>query len=96
MSVSQSASELPDQHTSPGAKYVGPVGMFAVAAFLILMVVLCLCGLVILWPTPIPAGPTSSYTEDILLSSLDGLPAEGLEPTRPCGHWILSPALYQG
>jgi hypothetical protein len=20
------------------------------------------------------------------------LPAEGLEPTRPCGHWILSPA----
>src|SRR5206468_575041 len=21
-----------------------------------------------------------------------GLPAEGLEPTRPCGHWILSPA----
>jgi hypothetical protein len=20
------------------------------------------------------------------------MPAEGLEPTRPCGHWILSPA----
>jgi hypothetical protein len=20
------------------------------------------------------------------------VPAEGLEPTRPCGHWILSPA----
>ena len=24
--------------------------------------------------------------------TVDGLPAEGLEPTRPCGHWILSPA----
>jgi hypothetical protein len=23
---------------------------------------------------------------------LDGLPAEGLEPTRSCDHWILSPA----
>src|SRR5206468_13048275 len=23
---------------------------------------------------------------------LNALPAEGLEPTRPCGHWILSPA----
>ena len=22
----------------------------------------------------------------------NGLPAEGLEPTRPCDHWILSPA----
>src|ERR687891_1394893 len=22
----------------------------------------------------------------------NSLPAEGLEPTRPCGHWILSPA----
>jgi hypothetical protein len=22
----------------------------------------------------------------------ENLPAEGLEPTRPCGHWILSPA----
>src|SRR5437762_10115036 len=24
--------------------------------------------------------------------SMKPLPAEGLEPTRPCGHWILSPA----
>src|SRR5438876_3924133 len=23
---------------------------------------------------------------------LEGLPAEGLEPTRSCDHWILSPA----
>src|ERR1043166_7407294 len=23
---------------------------------------------------------------------MEKLPAEGLEPTRPCGHWILSPA----
>jgi len=40
----------------PGAEHVGPVGMFILSAFLVLMVVLCLCGLVILWPTPIPAG----------------------------------------
>ncbi len=26
------------------------------------------------------------------IEHLIGLPAEGLEPTRPCGHWILSPA----
>jgi hypothetical protein len=25
-------------------------------------------------------------------STSENLPAEGLEPTRPCGHWILSPA----
>ena len=24
--------------------------------------------------------------------SIKTLPADGLEPTRPCGHWILSPA----
>ena len=41
----------------PGAKYVGPVGTFTLAAFLILMVALCLYGLVILWPAPVPAGP---------------------------------------
>jgi hypothetical protein len=23
---------------------------------------------------------------------MQDVPAEGLEPTRPCGHWILSPA----
>jgi hypothetical protein len=26
------------------------------------------------------------------MHSEDGLPAEGLEPTRSCDHWILSPA----
>ena len=25
-------------------------------------------------------------------SCLSDLPTEGIEPTRPCGHWILSPA----
>jgi hypothetical protein len=28
----------------------------------------------------------------LVKSCLFGVPAEGLEPTRPCGHWILSPA----
>jgi hypothetical protein len=27
---------------------------------------------------------------------LEGVPAEGLEPTRSCDHWILSPAVYTG
>jgi len=56
MSAPQIASEPPNRHTDPGAKYVGPIGMFALATFLVLMVALCLYGLVVLWPTPIPAG----------------------------------------
>jgi hypothetical protein len=32
--------------------------MFALSVFMVLMVALCLYGLVVLWPTPIPAGPS--------------------------------------
>ena len=59
MSAPQIASELPNRHTDPGAKNVGAVGMFALSASLILMVILCLYGLVVLWPTPIPAGESN-------------------------------------
>jgi hypothetical protein len=59
MSAPQIASELPNRHTDPGAKYVGPIGMFALATFLVLMVAVCLYGLVVLWPTPIPAGESN-------------------------------------
>jgi len=59
MSAPQIASELPNRHTDAGAKYVGPIGMFTLSAFLILMVALCLYGLVVLWPTPIPAGESN-------------------------------------
>lgn len=62
MSAPQIASELPSRHTEPGAKYVGPVGMFALSTFLVLMVALCLYGLVVLWPTPIPAGEPNENT----------------------------------
>src|SRR5437899_1068320 len=34
---------------------------------------------------------TSNAQRPTLNVQID-LPAEGLEPTRPCGHWILSPA----
>lgn len=59
MSVPQITSEISGPDAGPGAKCVGPVGMFMLAAFLILMVTLCLYGLVVLWPTPIPAGPSN-------------------------------------
>ena len=62
MSAPQIASELPNRPTNPGARYVGPVGMFALSAFLILMVIVCLYGLVVLWPTPIPAGEPDENT----------------------------------
>jgi hypothetical protein len=56
MSAPQNTPEMSSGDAGPGAKNVGPVGMFMLAAFLVLMVVICLSGLVILWPTPIPAG----------------------------------------
>jgi hypothetical protein len=36
--------------------------MFALSAFLILMVVVCLYGLTVLWPVPIPAGESNENT----------------------------------
>jgi hypothetical protein len=46
--------------------------------------------------TPAPTNdrsiPVERSTSDIEHWIENSLPAEGLEPTRPCGHWILSPA----
>jgi len=56
MSAQHITSDTSSQDAGPGEKYVGPVGMFLLCAFLVLMVAVCLYGLVILWPTPIPAG----------------------------------------
>lgn len=58
MSGPQIVSESPSRQTHPGEECVGPIGMFALSMFMVLMVALCLYGLVVLWPTPIPAGPS--------------------------------------
>src|SRR5436309_15104852 len=41
---------------------------------------------------PYPDGNHGFKTSNAQHPTSGNLPAEGLEPTRPCGHWILSPA----
>ena len=48
LSAQQITTEMLDRDSGLGAKYVGPVGMFALAGFLVPMVAFCLYGLVVL------------------------------------------------
>src|SRR6266478_8364884 len=44
------------------------------------------------WPHPDGNHGFKRRTLNAQHATSEDLPAEGLEPTRPCGHWILSPA----
>src|SRR5438309_11745133 len=44
------------------------------------------------WPHPDGNHGFKRRTLNAQHATSENLPAEGLEPTRPCGHWILSPA----
>src|SRR5205807_10363975 len=44
------------------------------------------------WPHPDGNHRFKRRTLNAEHPTSEDLPAEGLEPTRPCGHWILSPA----
>ncbi len=43
-------------------------------------------------PLAVGAHTTTADLKTLVKSFFEEVPAEGLEPTRPCGHWILSPA----
>jgi hypothetical protein len=57
MSNSENASGSSGGGEGPGAKYVGFTGILLLAIYLVIAVLLCIYALVVLWPTPVPAGP---------------------------------------
>ena len=46
----------------PGGEYVPLSGIIGLTAYLALAIVLCLYGLIVFWPTPIPGGPSAGQT----------------------------------
>ena len=56
MSNSVDPSTSPTTAEAPGAKYVGVIGIWFLGAYVVILIIVALCSLVILWPTPIPAG----------------------------------------
>jgi hypothetical protein len=59
MSDSDDASTSPASAEGPGAKHVGFIGILLLATYLVVAVLLCIYALVLLWPTPVPAGSSN-------------------------------------
>jgi hypothetical protein len=57
MSNSEKASGSSGGGEGPGEKHVGLIGILLLAIYLVVAVSLCIYALVVLWPTPVPAGP---------------------------------------